>query len=197
MVYLKWGFRLVVLAAVFAAFYYALPSKDNVRIVGTEVRLEDRTQTNDAGEEVTVKDDVFYIKAVEADGTPRVYRNEDNFWYFKFDSSNLDTAATNVVSTGDDPKWMIVTHYGWRITYLSVYPNAVSMRPADGPEESPFPWFNVIFLTALIIAVLVIRRVLIILRRRHVDPVVEAIDGELDETAGWWRRRWRALFGRK
>lgn len=197
MIYFRWGLILIAIAVVAAALHYALPSHDVVRIVGTEVRLEDRVETDAAGNKVVVKDDVYYIKAVEPDGDPRVYRNEDNIWYFKFDSSNLDAEATNFVSTEEAPRWLVVTHYGWRITYLSMYPNAITMRPAAGPDDRPFPWFNVIFLTVLVIGVLVLRRFLIMLRERHVDPVVEAIDEEIDETAGWWRRRWRRLTGRR
>ena len=48
----------------------------------------------------------------------------------------------------------------------------------------------------LTVGVLVLYRMIVILRKRHVDPVVEAIDEEIDETAGWWRRQWRRLTGR-
>lgn len=197
MAYVKWGLVAIVLAVVAAFFHYTLPSRDIVRVVGTEVRLQEQTRTDSQGNEVPFQDDVFFIKTVEPDGAPRVYRNEDNIWHLKFDSGNLDTQASNMVSTAENPKWMVVNHYGWRITVLSMYPNAISMREAEGPDEELTPWFNIIFVITLILTLLVIRRTLIILRERHVDPMVEALDGEIDETMSWWRRRWRGLSGGK
>ncbi len=82
-------------------------------------------------------------------------------------------------------------HYGWRIPVVSMYPNALSIRPASGPDESPLPWFNIVFVTLLVLTVLIVRRVLIILFRRHVDPVIEEIDREIDERAGAVGRRYR------
>lgn len=193
MAYVKWGLILTVLVVIAGFLHYALPSRDIVRVVGTEVRLQEQTRTDSAGNKVPFQDDVYFIKSVQPNGDARVYRNEDNIWYFKFDSSNLDAEASNLISTSDAPKWVVVTHYGWRITYLSTYPNAIAMRLADGPDEPLTPWFNIVLIVLMIVAVLVIRRVLIILRRRHVDPVVDAIDQEFDETASWWRRQLRRI----
>src|SRR5699024_9254567 len=110
-------------------------------------------------------------KTVEPDGDPRVYRNEDNGWYFKFDSSNLDTEASNMVSTEAQPRWVAVTHYGWRIPLFSMYPNALSMEQVSGPDAALFPWLNIIVVVILIVVILVLWRVFMILRRRHIDPL--------------------------
>lgn len=196
MAYFKWGVIAAVALAVFAFFHYVLLSYDTVRIVGTEVRMEDRVQAGADGTQQTVKDDVRYINAVDSDGAPHVYRNEDNWWYIKYDSGDLQAEADSLVSPADNPTWVTVRHYGWRVPLFSWFPNALAVNPASGPDDVPFPWFNVIVLTVLVIGVLVLRRILIIMRKRHVDPVVDAIDEELDETAGWWRRQWRRISGR-
>ena len=93
-------------------------------------------------------------------------------------------------------------HYGWRIPVLSMFPNALSIRSASGPDDNPWPWFNIIFVTLLVLSVLIVRRVLILLFRRHVDPVIEEIDREFDQRAGAvagrsrQARRWvRQRFG--
>ncbi|MEL6996912.1 MAG: DUF1523 family protein [Paracoccaceae bacterium] len=199
MAYVKWILLALIVLLIGSFLHYYLPQNDVVRIVATEVVREDFETTDAQGNAITRTHDVRYIKAAWPDGSPSVYSNEDTGWgfpfYFKFDTANLAAEADNATSTPDNPKWMIVRHYGWRITYWSWFPNAVSIRPADGPDASPFPLFNVIFLTALITGVLVLYRMLIILRKRHVDPVVEAIDEEIDETAGWWRRQWKKVFG--
>lgn len=190
MTYVRWTLFVLLLGVVAAFFHYILPSRDVVRIVGTEVRLEQMTRTAPDGTTQPYQDDVYFIKSVDPDGSPRVYRNEDNYWYFKFDSSNLDTAASNLVSTEAAPRWVVVKHYGWRIPLFSMYPNATSIRTATGPDETLFPWFNLILLTLLVIGALVVWRIFRIMRRRHVDPLVAEVDRRFDDRRNWWRR-WR------
>ena len=150
--------------------------------------------------------DLRFIYAKWPDGGDRVYRNEDTSWgwppYFKFDTANLAASATDLVSTSEAPKWVVIRHYGWRIPVLSMFPNALSLRPASGPDENLTPWFNILFITLTVLTVLIVRRMLIILFMRHVDPVIEEIDREFDERVGVIRRgcrrsrRWfRQWFG--
>ena len=184
--------------------HYSLPSRDVVRIVGTDVVRQDVERRDAEGNRVTVTRDVRFIYAKSPGGGDRVYRNEDTGWgwppYFKFDTADLAAQATDRVSTAEAPDWVVVRHYGWRIPVLSMFPNALSIRPASGPDESPLPWFNIIFITLLVLSVLIVRRVLIILFRRHVDLVIDEIDREFDDRAGaiagryrrarrWFRRR--------
>jgi len=183
------------LALIAAFLHYSLPSRDVVRIVGTDVVREDVERRDDQGNPVAVTRDVRFIYAKWPDGGDRVYRNEDTGWswppYFKFDTADLAAEATDLVSTAEAPDWVVVRHYGWRIPVVSMFPNALSIRPASGPGESPLPWFNIIFITLLVLSVLIVRRVLIILFRRHVDPVIEEIDREFDERAGAVAGRYR------
>lgn len=166
MTYVKWTLLILVLAVIAAFLHYVLPSRDIVRIVDTEVRLEEQSRDVPDGGTQVYQDDVFYISSVDPDGEVHVYRNEDNFWYFKWDSSNLQAEAANLISTENEPRWVVVRHYGWRVPFFSMYPNAVSMRPAEGPDETLIPWFNVILLVALVLAVLVLRRVVLRAWRR-------------------------------
>ena len=97
--------------------------------------------------------DVQFIQAVQPDGDPMVYRNEDTGWgwppYFKFDTANLYTDANDAISSKDAPEWYAVTHYGWRNEFLSTFPNAVSIKRVAGPDVRLIPWFNIIVLTVL------------------------------------------------
>jgi len=187
-----------------ASLHFSLPSRDVVRIVGTDVVREDVQRRDTQGAMVTVTRDVRFIYAKWPGGGDRVYRNEDTGWgwppYFKFDTADLAAEATDLVSSAEAPDWAVVRHYGWRIPVVSMFPNALSIRPASGPDESPVAWFNIIFITLLVLGVLIVRRVLILLFRRHVDPVIIEIDRECDERAGagagryrrarrWFRRR--------
>ena len=52
------------------------------------------------------------------------------------------------MSTRAAPEWYVITHYGWRNFYLSIFPNAISLRPVDGPDAPKgIPWVNIIILT--------------------------------------------------
>lgn len=179
-----------------AAFlHYSLPSRDVVRIVGTDVVRKDFERRDAQGNPVMATRDVRFINAKWPGGGERVYRNEDTGWgwppYLKFDTADLATQATDLVSTSEAPDWVVIRHYGWRIPVLSMFPNALSIRPASGPDESLVPWFNIVFITLLVLTVMIVRRVLIILFRRHVDPVIEEIDREFDERAGAVAGRYR------
>ena len=200
MAYVKWTIIALIVLLFGAFLHHYLPSQDIVRVVRTETVRVDVETADAQGNPTQTTRDQNRIYTFKVNGDERVYRNEDTGWgfpwYFKFDTANLAAAAEDAVSTRDNPNWYVMNHYGWRIPMLSMFPNATSIRPATGPEQSLFPWFNVIFLTCFIIGVLVVYRILTILRRRHVDPVVEAIDEELDETASWWRRQWKRVTGR-
>jgi hypothetical protein len=175
--------------------HYSLPSRDVVRIVGTDVVRTDVVGRDTDGNQVAVTRDVRFIYAKWPDGGDRVYRNEDTGWgwppYFKFDTADLAAQAIDLVSTAEAPKWVVVRHYGWRIPALSMFPNALSMRLASGPDESLWPWFNIIFIALLALTVLMVRRVLILFVTHHVDPVIEEFDRVVDERAGFIRRAYR------
>ena len=145
---LKWSLRLTVLLIVGLFLHYTLPQHDIVRITNTYNRLTTVGSENswayaspDGGtaESGTTRD-IRFIEAAYPDGSVIVYRNEDTGWvwppYFKYDSSSLQAAAANYQSTDSAPKWVQITHYGWRIPILSIYPNAVSVREAARSTEN-------------------------------------------------------------
>lgn len=192
---IRMAFGIALFLAVALFLHYSLPSRDIVRIVGTDVVRTDVAGRDAQGNSITVSRDVRFINAKWPDGKDRVYRNEDTGWgwppYFKFDTADLAAEATDLVSAADSPRWVVVRHYGWRIPMLSMFPNALSIRPAAGPDERLTPWFNILFITFLVLFLLVLRRVTLMLFRRHIDPVIEEIDREIDEQSGALSRRYR------
>lgn len=189
---LKLAFWLVAFAALAAFLHYTLPQRDVVRVVGTDVVRQDVETTDSEGNTVVRTRDVRFIYTKTPAGGDRVYRNEDTGWgwppYFKFDTANLATQASDMVSSADDPRWVVVRHYGWRIPLLSMFPNAVSARPATGPDEELFPWFNLVLIVLMLLAVLFVRRLLVMALRSHPDPAVEEIERETDARSGPVRR---------
>ena len=140
MVYVKWGFWTLFWLFVAAFFHYTLPQHDVVRITDTYEKRIDFGENSifwssaDVGNDPTALNrDVFFIQSRLSNGRVMVYRNEDTGWgwppYFKFDTSNLQAEAADLKSSAEAPKWVSITHYGWRNEFLSIFPNAVSIRP--------------------------------------------------------------------
>ena len=189
----RWFLRLLPLAIVVAFLHYSLPGHDIVRIVGTEVnRMDQPVKTaveQDAVSGGSVTRDVRFINTVRPNGKPSVYRNEDTDWgfpwYFKFDSGNLQAQAQDLISDKDDPEWVLITHYGWRIEILSMFPNAVAIKPVASPDHTVIPWFNIVFLTLLaVLLFFVIRGWLRFMRRLAID---ERFENASNSVAQIWR----------
>ena len=162
-----------------------------VRIVNT---YEERQDLNDwtsmfwsAGGDSTsgsVSRDVQFIQGVRPNGRAIVYRNEDTGWgwpfYFKFDTANLYTEANDAISTKDSPEWVSVMHYGWRNEFLSIFPNAISIKQVSGPDHRIINWFNIIFLTVLAAVFWAIWVRWHRFRQARIDPMMQDIGDSLD-----------------
>jgi hypothetical protein len=202
----KWiiiGLVVVVLGSV---LHYTLPRHDVVRIVGVETRLETFGINRffyasvPAGMADAESRDVRYVETLRPDGRERIFRNEDTGWgwppYFKMNSADMQARARDMVSTSDDPRWVRITYYGVRSRMFSIYPNAIRLRPAEGPEESVFPWTRTIGLIGLAVLAFWLWRLLRRFRRRRVEPFVEDVSARGRAARGWLRRTWDRLRGR-
>lgn len=205
--YVKWVFFVVFWGTIGLFLHYTLPQNDVVRIVNT---YEERQQLSDwtrifwstpDDQSLTIDTrDVQFIQAVRPNGRVRVYRNEDTGWrwppYFKFDTANLYTEAADLISSKENPEWVVIRHYGWRNEFFSSFPNAVGIRPVEGPDYRPINYFNIIFLTIFAAAAYALwvrwRR----FREARIDPVLEDIEdsfgaaGEAVQEHSGRVRRW-------
>ncbi len=186
MAYIKWVFRLAVLFLVAGFLHYTLAQHDVVRIVNT---YEERQELNDwtrvfwsspdSQSASLTNRDVQFIQAVRPNGDAIVYRNEDTGWswppYFKFDTANLYTEANDAVSTKAAPEWVAIRHYGWRNEFLSIFPNAVSIKPVDAPDASFFPWWNISIFVILFGIFWGIRVRWVRFREMRIDPVLDEV----------------------
>lgn len=195
----KWVFWLSVWAVVAAFLHYTLPQRDIVRLTETEIRRVDVGDrplfwaSADTGTQTLANRDVRFIVGFDADGDPRVYRNEDTGWgwppYFKLDSSNLQAEAGDLVSTSDAPNWVAITHYGWRSEILSIFPNAVSVRPVAGPDASRWVWTTVVLLVLLALALWALLARWVRFKSSRISPVLDDMDAAWDERRARWRRK--------
>lgn len=165
--------------------HYTLPQRDVVRIVSAESRLTEVggfnglffAQRDSGSAQSGEMRDLRLISTIRPDGRPTVYRNEDTgvLWppYFKFDSEDLQTEASNLTSTETAPQWVAITHYGWRSNLISIYPNAITIRPVAGPDVSLFPWLNIVILVGLMLVLFMIWRIWERFEDRVIDPIVD------------------------
>ena len=202
----KWAFWVTFWVLIGCVFHYTLPQVDIVRVTDTYEKRIDFGENSifwaaaDVGNDGTaVNRDVFFIQTRRVKGDVMVYRNEDTGWgwppYFKFDTSNLQAEAAELKSTANAPQYVALKHYGWRNEFLSIFPNAISVRAVEGPDASKgIPFLNILIITlfaALVWAIYVRWRRF---RMSRIDPTLEAIEDDFAERRGRvsrWLGTWR------
>ncbi|MBL4918314.1 DUF1523 family protein [Szabonella alba] len=214
--YVKWTLLTVIATLVLSFFHYTLPQVDIVRIVGTETRRIDFGENSffwsppEVGSSSGQNYDVFFIQTFRANDRPMVYRNQDTGWgwppYFKINSFNLQAQATNLISTNATPQWVAVRHYGWRNEFFTIFPNAVSVWPVEGPDARVFPWINIVILTTVAGFLVLFWRMWAQFRERTIDPTMDRIGDRIDAVEdragaargrfGRWIDSWRDKSGR-
>lgn len=191
---IKWGLRIFVVLLIGLFLHYTLPQRDVVQVINTYNRVTQiggnwifySIEDIGTGAETSTSRDIRFIEAVRPDGVTTItYRNEDTGWfwppYFKWNSSTLQAEATN--ASRQDGQWFAVTHYGWRIGLISIFPNAVHIAPVAGPDVRLIPWINIILLSMLAFALFMARKMWLQFRERMVDPALADV-GETFDAAG-------------
>lgn len=207
------AFRITVFVILGLFLHYVMPQQDIARITSTEIIRQDFSAYNrifyaqaDSGNVEnptrdlrlinTVRKQTYLFGLIRGGDDTMVFRNEDTGWiyppYFKFDSSDLQAEADDLSSTSAEPRWVAITHYGWRVRWMTIFPNAVSVREVSGPDYRPFPWVNLLILAFLVGAGLFVRAMWMQFRERTLDPLADNVGDRLDEAnAGIAERRGR------
>ena len=193
----KWFLGFIVFIIVATMLNYFLPSRDIVKINGTDVKRMDISKGSpfwdrpDAGTNRENTRDVRFINAERANGKAQVYRNEDTEWsfpfYFKFDSGDLNAQAQSLAKQNE--QWVAVRHYGWRIKLFSIFPNATSIKKVDGPDALLIPWFNIVFIGTLLLIIFLIWRTINRWKTKNVDPITDRIGDEFEDASREIRER--------
>jgi hypothetical protein len=211
MKYIKWFLIITFWTSIAAFFHYTLPQKDIVRVTDTyEKRIDFGKNSifwaaaDTVNASTSINRDVFFIQTKKAaNGRVMVYRNEDTGWgwppYFKFDTTNLQAEAGDMKSTAAVPQYALIKHYGWRNEFMSIFPNAISVRAVDGPNASKgIPYLNILILALFSVVTYFIwvrwRR----FRKARIDPAFEEIQDNWDaagDAVGDGRGRVKRWFG--
>lgn len=145
----KLGIALAFLVTLLFAgtLYYFMPRATKVLVTGTEVK---RMDTKEPGTGEHRSRDVRFIYAKELKTKEaRVFRNEDNGWYLKFDSGDIAAEASKLAKNDVD-ETALLKYYGVRIAVLDSYPNALSLKEVP-PDYVYVPWVNMVVLIVLLI----------------------------------------------
>ena len=183
--------------------HYVTPQQDIARVTSTEIIRTDFSNFNrlfyaqaDSGSVENPTRDLRLINTerkatylfglIRGNNETMVFRNEDTGWiyppYFKFDSSDLQAEASAAISTAAE-EWVVVTHYGWRVRWASIYPNAVAIRPAPSEDFRPFPWVNLIIFVFMIVGAVFVRAMWMQFRERTVDPLADRVGDRVDHVS--------------
>ena len=205
-------FRVVLFVIAGLYLHYTLPQHDVAKVTGISDRLErlsgfqqifyNQVDLGSAEGDMrdlrlinTVKVDTWFLGLWRGGERVMVYRNEDTGVYppyFKFDSSDLEAEASALAGK---EQWVSITHYGWRMRFLSIYPNAISIKPVSGPEYRPFPWFNLFFFAFLFVGFFFVRAMWRQFVERTVDPTMDALEDGYDmrkSRVQKWLDSWRS-----
>ncbi|MFI8479232.1 DUF1523 family protein [Pseudomonas sp. NPDC078700] len=153
------GALILVVGASALGLFYILPQHKVVLVTGVEVKRVDHDGVINAENPADGPTrDVYFINTEDPDSKKVVvYRNEDTGWsfpwYFKFDSADEQARAQGY--SRDTQQLALIRYYGWRIQILSVFPNITHIEATDSRSE-PFPWFNTIFFSVLLILIVAI-----------------------------------------
>ena len=149
----KLGIALAALVTLLLAgsLYYFMPRATKILITGTEVK---RMDTKEPGTGEHRSRDVRFIYATELETKKaRVFRNEDNGWYLKFDAGDIAAEASKLAKNEID-ETALLTYYGVRIAILDSYPNVLSLKEV-APDYVYVPWVNMVVLIVLLILFIV------------------------------------------
>lgn len=138
------GVAFAVLVALFVAFnvYYFMPRARKVTITQTEVQRREAPPSTQGADRSR---DMLLIYAADFDTKkPLVFRNEDNFFYFKVDSSDVASQAARLARDLPDGA-VLVKYYGVRMPLFSAYPNALSLTEV-ADDYTHVPWGSMVYL---------------------------------------------------
>ncbi len=173
---------LVVALMAFLWGTYVAPQRET--IVFTSQIAKRFNSGDDSGRKaksISETNDVVVINAITPDGDAVVFINEAEYFYGKFNSSNMDTEISGIMhKQNQSGKDILVTVWktGWRmdLPYRQMYENLISLKVVETPFKGPDPvhWalVSIITLMGFILSFMIGRRV-----RQVISDVSNKVSG--------------------
>lgn len=123
-----WKLAIIALVAlvVYVPSSYIVPDTYYVEVIGTEVKRTGKTKGTD---EYRVR--VKFVNADDTLGGVYVSRNEDNWWYLKYKSADIQAEFDSLSRCPGNRVY--VRYMGWRWQLISMFPNVVSIVEVSNP----------------------------------------------------------------
>lgn len=123
-------FTFVVCGPFWAYYDWPIQETKYVKILGT------RDKKIDGGDQRRVQTYIINSDCtIDQSEDPYVFANDDNWWWLKKNSENLQgrAKAWAIETVGlDNAPYVKAGHDGWRITWFSMFPNLISATMLDG-----------------------------------------------------------------
>ena len=122
-----WGVFLVVVLAGATVINYFAPVHVVGNVTGTEVK---RVDISDGKPKGTHTKDVYFLYIEKPNGDVLALRNEDAWFYFKFNSADKHAEGNKYKDKGN----VELSYYGWRAPLFSAFPNLLSIKETDSEK---------------------------------------------------------------
>lgn len=125
----------------FFAFFYILPSSDIVVITKTETQRGKDVIFQSSHKDSGPARDTYYISTRNKNNEVMMYRNENNSWYMKFNSADIQALADSIIETQQKA---VIVSYGFRSTIMNSFRNILKIKSVPDFTSSTFTFYKII-----------------------------------------------------
>jgi hypothetical protein len=118
---------------------YITPRQEVIHVTDADVMRKDRDiSPSQQSSQIPLTRDVYYIYGDDtSNNISHKYENEDNAWYLKFNSGDVQAQAKSLAQNRGTG---LITYYGWRNYIFSWFPNIISLRPVPADTKPSSFW---------------------------------------------------------
>lgn len=135
------GYLVLYTVITFIAFLYILPSTDIVVITKTETQRGKDAIFQSLHKDSGPARDTYYISTRNKNNKIMMYRNENNSWYMKFDSADIQAQADSII---ESQQKAVIVSYGFRSTILNLFRNVLKIKSVSDFTSSTFTLYTII-----------------------------------------------------
>ncbi len=135
------GYLVLYILSSFFLFLYILPSSDIVTITKTETQRGKDVIFQSRNKETGPARDTYYISTRNKNNKIMMYRNQNNSWYMKFDSADLQAQADSVI---ESQQKAVIVSYGFRSNIINSFKNVLSIKGVSDFNSSTFTLYTIV-----------------------------------------------------